>query len=126
MPYSHISVRQYVNKESPDELLGLERHGFLLIAVGVISPTEGYLAVLKSKDTVVANSNPMGISAEILEDASDSVEGRLAIDYPFLVVEPSSEDFKRSRLFEMPDTAWEDKSIRFKTDLKVIKKLALE
>jgi hypothetical protein len=37
------------------------------------------------EDAVIADGDPVGISAEVLEDTLDTVEGRFAIDDPFLM-----------------------------------------
>lgn len=80
-------------KEEPfDELSGLEGHGLLFISIGVVPPAERDSAILDLEDTVIADSNPVGISAEIFEDALGTIEGRLAIDNPFFMIELPSED----------------------------------
>ena len=54
-------------KEEPSyELIDLESHGLLFIAIGIISPAEGDMAVPDICDTVIADSDPVGISAQVL------------------------------------------------------------
>lgn len=91
MPYPNVSVRQYMQKESSDELIGLKCHHLLLIAIGIITPSEGNIFVFSFNDTVVADGDPVSISAEILQDAINSVERRLAVNDPLLVIKLSSE-----------------------------------
>ena len=109
MSDAHISMWQYMKEEPSDELIGFESHGLLFAAIGIVPPAEGDIAVLNIEDTVVANSDPVCISAQIFKDALSSVERRLAIDNPFLVVELSSEHLEGFRVFEMTDTAGEYK-----------------
>ena len=97
-------------KEEPsDELIGLERHGLLFISIGIVPPAEGDITVLDLEDTVIADSDPVGISAQVLKDTLGTVEGWLAVDNPFFMVELSSEHLKGSGILQMTDAAGEDK-----------------
>jgi hypothetical protein len=60
---------------------------------------------------VIADRNPVGISAEVLKDTLDAIKGQLAIDDPLLVIELASESLKVFGLFEMADTVGEYKSV---------------
>ena len=95
-----------------DELVDLQRHNLLLIAICIITPQERDLAVLDIEDAVIADSDPVGISAQVLKDPSGSVEWRFAIDDPLLVVEPSPEYLEVMRFPEMTDTAGKDQIIK--------------
>jgi len=105
---SDIAVRQDMEEEPSDELLGLHRHGLLFVAIGIIPPAEGNLSALEPKNTVVADGDPVGVSPQILEHPFGAVKGRLAIDDPLLMVKRSPEDLKGGRFFEMSDTTRED------------------
>ena len=97
-------------KEEPsDELIGLENHGLLFITIGIVPPAEGDIAVLDFEDTVIADSYPVGISAQILKDTLGAVERWFAIDNPFFMIELTSEYLKGSGVLQMTDAAGEDK-----------------
>jgi len=98
-----------MEKEPSDELMGLDSHGFLFITIGIVPPAKGDIAILYVEDTVVADSDPVGISAQILKDTLGAVKGRFTVDNPFFVVELSSEHLEGSVVLEMTDTAGEDK-----------------
>ena len=53
--------------------------------------------------TVIADGDPVGISAEVLKDTLDAIEGGFAIDDPLLMIELAPESFKVLRLLEMAD-----------------------
>lgn len=106
--------------------MGRDRHGLLPIAVGVIPPAEANLAIMKCEDAVIADGDPVGVSAEVLQDALGAVKGRLAVNDPFLVVKLSPEDLKDARIFEMCDTSGEDKVFIVKALLEMVKELAPE
>jgi hypothetical protein len=75
---------------------------------------------------VIADGDSVGISAEVLKDTLDAIEGRFAIDDPLLVVEVFSEGFEVSGIFEMTETAGEDKIIFFEVIFEKIQELASE
>jgi hypothetical protein len=107
-----------------DELIGLERHGLLFVVVCVVPPSEGYRVVLKSKYPVVADSDPVGISAKILQDPLGPIEGRLAVDHPLLIVELFPEPLEDMRFSQVNNTAWEDKLPCFKGAFDMSKELS--
>ena len=68
----------------------------------------------------------MGISAEVLKDTLDAIEGGLAIDDPLLTIELASESLKVLGRLEMADTVGEYKSIRLEAFFKKVKELSFE
>jgi len=76
-----------MEKEPSYELISLESQGLLFIPIGVVPPAEGDITILDLEDTIIADSDPVGISAEIFEDTLGAIEGRLAIDNPFFMQE---------------------------------------
>jgi len=98
-----------MKKEPPDKFIGLQRHGLLTVPVGIISPEKRNMAVLDSEDTVIADGDSMGISAEVLKDPLGAIEGRFAVDDPLLVIEMSPEGFEGSAFLEMANAAQEYK-----------------
>ena len=115
-----------MEEEPSDELIGLESHGLLLLTIGVVPPPEGDIAVLDLEDAVIADSDSVGISAQVFKDTLSPIKGRLAIDNPFLMVELSSKHFKSFGVPQMPDTAGEDKLTFFKAAFEMIQELTPE
>jgi hypothetical protein len=114
-------------KEEPSyELIGLDSHGLLFITICIVSPAERDITVMDFKDTIVTDSDPVGISAQILKDTLSAVKRWLAIDNPFFMVELSSEHFKGSGVLQMTDAAGENKISRFKTAFEIVQELAPE
>jgi hypothetical protein len=66
MSDAHIAGRKDMKQEQSDEFIRLDRHGLLCIAVGVVSPAEGNLAVVDLEDTVITDGDSVGISAQVL------------------------------------------------------------
>src|SRR4030042_2361406 len=102
-----------MKKEPSDELVSRERHGLLTVVVCIISPSKGNIAVPDGEDAVIADGDPMGISAEVLKYPLGAIEGRFAIDDPVLVVEVFSEGFEVSGIFEMTETVGKDQPTFF-------------
>ena len=98
-----------MEEEPSDELIGLESHSLLFIPIGIVPPAKGDIAVLDFKDTIITDSDPVGISAQILKNTLGSVKRRFAVDNPFLMVELSSEHLKGLGVLEMTDAAGEYK-----------------
>jgi hypothetical protein len=97
-------------KEEPSyELIGLDSHSLLFVTICIVPPAERDITVMDFYDTIIADSDLVGISAQILKDTLSSVKRRFAIDNPFFMVELSSEYFKDMWVSQMTDTAWEDK-----------------
>jgi hypothetical protein len=126
MTYPDIARRQYMKKESPDKFIGLQRHGFLTVTVGIISPEKRNMAVPVGEDAVIADGDSMGIPAEVLKDPLGAIEGRFAIDDPLLMIKMSPEGFEGSGFLEMADAAGEYKIIRRETFFEKVKELAFE
>ena len=115
-----------MKKEPSDELVSLERHGLLTVVVCIISPSKGNIAVLDGEDAVIADRDPVSISAEVLKYPLGAIEGRFAIDDPLLMVELSSEGVEVAGILEMTDTAGECKLSPFEVIIEEVKELAFE
>ena len=100
--------------DASDKFICLQRHGLFTVIICIISPEKRYIAVPDIEDSVVADSDPVGISAEVLKDPFGAIEGRFAIDNPLLLIELFPEDLEVAWLLEMADTAGECKIIRQK------------
>jgi hypothetical protein len=115
-----------MKKEPSDELVSLERHGLLTVVVCIISPEKRNSAVPDVEDAVIADRDPVSISAEVLKDTLRAIEGWLAIDDPLLMVKMSPEGFEGSGLLEIADTSGEYEITRFEAFFEKAKELALE
>ena len=115
-----------MKKEPSDELVSLERHGLLTVVLCIISPSKGNITVPDGEDAVIADSDPMGISAEVLKYPLGAIEGRFAIDDPLLMVELSSEGVEVAGILEMTDTAGECELSPFEVIIEEVKELASE
>ena len=75
---------------------------------------------------MIVDRDPVGISAEVLKDTVDTIEGRFAIDDPLLMIELAPESLKVPGRLEMADTAGEYKSIRLEASFEKVKELPFE
>jgi len=110
--YSHKPFRQYVKQEPSNKFIDLERHGLFAVIVGIISPEKGDIALPDIEDAVIADGDPVCISAEVLKNSFGAIEGWFTIDNPLLLIELFSEGFGMVWLLEMTDTAGEYQIIR--------------
>ena len=59
---------------------------------------------MDGEEAMIADGDPMSISAEVLKDPLNPIEGGLAIDDPLFTIELPSELLKVLRWVEMPYT----------------------
>jgi hypothetical protein len=115
-----------MKQEPSDKLIGLEGHGFLVVMVGIIAPEEGNLAILEGEEAVIADSDSVGISAEVLKDSLGAIEGRFAIDAPLFAVERSLKGFEVFGIFEMTETVGKNELPFFKEVIEEVKEVTSE
>src|ERR1700722_13239788 len=97
------SLRQDVQQEAADELVGLEGHSLLSVVVSVVFPAEGHCPIVDIEETIIRDGDTMGIAADVIEDLLGSGKGRLGIDDPFLLsqrFEISSEGMALTQLLQ--------------------------
>ena len=97
-----------------------------MIVVGIISPEKRNRAVPDGEDAVIADRDPVSISAEVLKDTLGTIEGWLAIDDPLVMVKMSLEGFEGFGLLEVADTSGEYEISRFEAVFEKVKELAAE
>ena len=78
------------------------------------------------EDAVIADGDPVGISAEVLENSLGTIKGRFAIDNPLFMVELIAEGFKGFGFFEMTDPAGKHKIMRCEASFEKVKELTSE
>src|SRR5437016_14058165 len=79
-------LRQYVEQEAPDELVGAECHCAVprLPVAAVVLVAEGHAALVESNEATVRDGDTMGVAGEVGEHCFRPSEGRLGIDEPLL------------------------------------------
>jgi hypothetical protein len=77
-------------------------------------------------EAVIADGDPVSISAQVLKNPFGAIEGGFAIDDPFLVVEVFSEGFEVFGIFGMTETIRKDQLFFFEGIFEKIKELAFE
>ena len=84
---------QYVQQESPDELMRMQPHRLpARRAVGaVVLPAEGDAGVVGCNEAAVGDGDTMGVTGEIAQHLFGSGKRRLAIDYPLDVPQRGNE-----------------------------------
>lgn len=80
MPDLDEPLRQHVKQESPDEFEGVKRHHLDLVVIGVVTPPEVYRIVFELHQPVVADRDPVRVSAEIIDYIPGLLEARLAAE----------------------------------------------
>jgi hypothetical protein len=124
--YPHITMGQYMKKEPSDKFICLQRHGLFAVIVCIISPEKRNLPIPVGEDAVIADGDPVGISAKVLKNPFGAIEGRFAINNPLLLIELFPEGLEVPGLLEMADTAGKYKIIRQEAFLEKAEELTSE
>ena len=75
--------RQYVEQETTDELISVERHHLGLVFRAIILPTKTDATVLTGEEPTVGDRDAMRVAPQILQHLLRPAEGALGIDAPF-------------------------------------------
>ncbi len=89
------AVGKNMKQEPPDELIGVHGHDFAFVVVGIVAPPERDLVVFELHDPVIADRYAVGISAEVIENAFGSIERRLTVNDPLLLVQIGDQGIER-------------------------------
>ena len=73
------AVRQGMQQEAPDELVGIERHAFLLAAMAMVTPAECDFAVFHADEPGIGDGDAVGIARKVDQHLLRSAEGWLSI-----------------------------------------------
>ena len=76
------SERQDMQQEAADELIGVQAHGLLAIAVGVIAPAKAHVLSVEINQAVVGDGNLVRVAPEVGQHLSGAGERRFGIDHP--------------------------------------------
>lgn len=76
------AVRNRVQQETANELMGVECHQLLPVTVAIILPSERDVIAAHGNEAGVGDGNTVGIAAEIGQHLCRACEGRLGIDHP--------------------------------------------
>lgn len=79
---AHEAGGKHVEQKASQELVHGQGHEALLVAVGGVSPAEGDLVARQGNETMVGDSHPMSVGAQVVEDILGAPEGRFAVDDP--------------------------------------------
>jgi len=79
---AHKPVRQDVQQEAANELVGVQSHRAQLIGIAVVPPTEGDFVVVDVQQPMVRDRHSMSVAAEVVEHLCGAAERSLGIDDP--------------------------------------------
>src|SRR6266571_5521813 len=73
-----------MQQKPAQEFVGCHGHFALLVAVSIILPPEGDLAICHGDEAVVGNGHAMGVAGQVLKYVFRSAEGWLGVNHPIL------------------------------------------
>lgn len=94
MPDLHEALREDVEKETPDELVGIERHSLDPVPLAGVLEAVRDRPVVDVKDVVVDEGDSVRVAAEVPDGTLGTSEGTLAVDDPLAGTEGVKESVK--------------------------------
>jgi hypothetical protein len=82
--YSDETSGQHMLAKAAQELGSGESHDALLIAVGIVSPSEGYAMTIEAKQTLIADGHAMGVATKVAKHTMRLPKSGLGINDPVL------------------------------------------
>ena len=107
VPDADEALREHVQQEAANELLGGNGHRALLVAVSIIPPAERDVVAIEGEQSMIGDGDAMGIAAEVTQHLLGTAEGGLCINNPFLPEQRSQESGEALRLGQVLDRAGE-------------------
>ena len=86
MPDSHKAFGRYMHKETADKFNAGNGKFFPFSFISVILHMVSNSIFIHADDTVVTDSNPMGVFSKVVNNGLCSVEGFLAVGNPVLFI----------------------------------------
>ena len=91
VPDADETLRQHVQQEAADELVGGNGHRALLVSVSVVPPAECDVVAIEGEQSMIGDGDAMGVAAEITQHLLGAAEGGFGIDDPVLPKQRSQE-----------------------------------
>ena len=104
---AHEAAWQQMEQESAQELLDIESHEPLLVAMGGVSPLEGDAALGETDQPAVGDGNAMGVGAQIAQHMFRPSQGFLGVDDPVMAEQYAQPCCKGTRLGHGQEVAME-------------------
>jgi hypothetical protein len=118
------ALGQNMEQKTAQEFIGLQSHAASLVAMGVVSPTEGDLAFGHGQKPGVGDGDAVGIAGKVGEDLGGSGKGSLGIDDPVRFGSSAQESGKGGRGLERSELAGESELVFFKSWLEASQELS--
>jgi hypothetical protein len=81
---AHKAMRENVEKEAAQKLLGRYGHQLLFAALRIILPAEGNLTIGKGHDPVIRDGDTMCVPSQIMKNVQRTAERRFRVYDPVL------------------------------------------
>jgi hypothetical protein len=89
-----------MQQEPSQEFVSRESHLPLLVAMGIVFPTECDLAVLEGDQAMVGDGDAVGVTGQVVGDIFGSAEGWLGVDDPVLTKQGAEQRTKLLGILE--------------------------
>ena len=76
---------QHVQEKPSQELIGIELHDFLSVAIGIVAPAKAHGFAVKRDQAVIGDGNFASVSSKIGDHVPDALERGFGIDHPIVI-----------------------------------------
>src|SRR4051812_23017073 len=97
---------KHMKKEAAQKLLCCDRHQLLFAAVSVILPAERHEAIGEVNDSMIGDSDTMGVAGQVMKNVLRAAERRFGIHDPILTEKRTKEGAECRFLRKRLKTAW--------------------
>ena len=96
-----------MQQEATEELVCVQAHQLLLVAVCGVAPTEVDVVIAQCNESVVGDCDTMRVRAEIAQDVLGTSEGTLGVDDPVVTEEGAQPCCEATRISQMQQAVME-------------------
>lgn len=89
VPDAAEAIGEHAQQEAADELAGVQTHELAAAALGVVAVGDGDGVGGNGDDTLVADGDPVGVAAQVGENAFGTGNWGLAVHYPGWLSQPA-------------------------------------
>src|SRR3954467_10912274 len=119
-------MRENVEKEAAQKLLGCYGHQLLFAAMGVILPAERHLIIREVYDPVIRDGDTMCVPSQVMKNVQRTAERRLRVHDPVLAEERTKKRTEGPFLRKWLKSSWKGQLSFSKSSLQPCRELSSE
>ena len=78
-----------MEQEAADEFNRIELHDLDAVVVFGVTPANAHLTIVQAQQSTVGDGDAMGVAGQIFQHMLGTSEGRLGVDHPLFIAQPT-------------------------------------